>query len=114
MQRIFKGLFRAPEATEALMEREARVGSARGLWEETTSPQPGPGFSSSLHNAGEMGEITVIKTQRRKCPRDKFKPLLLWTLVWREQEVKVQGLTPWQISLCRVLLHAKVLFLLER
>lgn len=65
MQRILKGLFRAPEAMEALMEREALVGLVRGLWEETSSP-----CIFHLHGTmqGEMGVIAVIKTQRRKCP----------------------------------------------
>lgn len=54
---------------EALMEREALVGLVRGLWEETTSPSTSP-WIFHLHGTmqGEMGVITVIKTQRRKCP----------------------------------------------
>lgn len=51
------------------MEREALVGLARGLWEEATSPSTSP-WIFHLHGTmqGEMEVITVIKTQRRKCP----------------------------------------------
>lgn len=51
------------------MEREALVGLARGLWEEATSPLTSS-WIFHLHGTmqGEMEVITVIKTQRRKCP----------------------------------------------